>query len=362
MDFRTKGRKAFGLARNSALVAVVVAAMGLSACDSGGSAGNAVVMPPVTTAKSCTNIVGNLDPLQTTLTGQLQPAVLALPLVGGSAAGATAALSQTLDAVDAITAALTTLAQTQNPQLFTAQLSGAGDSVLCSGASLADALAQLTTSQALPIPGLATVQQTLSTVLTRVADGLVGTAPGGDLQLLTDQLVVLATQLQTLSASLPVPVNQPYLQQVLALNATAFSSLALILGDLGALDGDQLSYDVTALLLAGANGLPASLATQLGVPVAVLAPLNSQFLLAAQTLHAGLTTVATPTLQAVSAVLGGVGSAGATDAFSDLLDGSLTDTSSVASLTRVTEVTQLLGTGTSLLTALLQTFGGVLPG
>lgn len=361
MDFRTKSRRAFSLVRNSALAAMIVTTMALSACDSGGGASNAVVMPPVTTAKSCTNIVGSLDPLQTTLTGQLQPAVLALPVVGGPAAGATAALSQTLDAVDAISAALGTLAQTQNPQLFTTQLGGAGDSVLCSGASLADALAQLSTSQTLPIPGLAAVQHTLSTVLARVADGLVSTAPGDDLQLLTDQLVVLASQLEALSASLPVPVNQSYLQQVLALNATAFNSLALILGDLGALDGDQLSYDVTALLLAGANGLPTALAAELGVPTATLAPVNSQFLLAAQTLHAVLTTVATPTLQAVSAVLGG-GSVGATASFSDLLDGSLTDTSSIASLTRVTEVSQLLGTGNSLLAALLQTFGGVLPG
>lgn len=367
MDFRTDGRKAFVFARSGAVAASVALAIGLSACDSSGVGTNAAVLPPVTTAKSCTNITGSLDVLQTTITGQLRPAVLALPVVGGSAAGATTALSQTLDAVDAISNSLTTLAQTQNPQLFTAQLSGAGDSVLCSGASLSDALAQLSTAQTLPVPGLAQVQQTLAAVSASVADGLVGTAPGGDLHALTDQLVVLASQLQTLSSSLPVPVNQPYLQQVLALNATAFNSLALILGDLGALDGTKLSADVTALLVAGAVSLPTSLAGQLGVPASVLSPVSSQFLIASQAINTGLAAVAAPTLQAVSAVLGGVGTAGAGTAagsFSDLLDGSLTDTSSLASLTRVTQVTQLLGGSTgglSLVTALLQSFGGVLP-
>lgn len=371
MDFRTEGRNAFSLARSSTLAASVAVTMGLVACgDSGSVDPNAAMLPPVTTAKSCANITGNLDVLQTAITGQLRPAVLMLPVVGTPAAGATTALSQTLDTVDAISNALTALAQTQNPQLFAAQLGGAGDSVLCAGASLSDALAQLSTTQTLPVPGLSQVQQTLATVSASVADGLVGTTPGGDLRVLTDQLVVLANQLRTLSTSLPAPVNQPYLQQVLTLNATAFNSLALILGDLGALNGAKLSSDVTALLVTGANSLPTSLAGQFGLPANVLSPVSSQFLLASQAINTGLSTVAAPTLQAVSAVLGGVGTTGAGTAvgsFSDLLDGSLTDTSSLASLTRVTQVTQLLGSGTgstgglSLVTALLQSFGGVLP-
>jgi hypothetical protein len=263
--------------------------------------------------------------------------------------------------------AVTTLARTQSPQQFTAQLAGAGDSVLCSSASLSNALALLATAQTAPIPGLSTVQQTLALATQRVADGLVGTAPGGDLTLLTNQLVTLANQLKALSGNLPAQLNQPYLKQILDLNATAFNSLALILGDVGALNGTKLASDVTALLLAGANGLPATLAGQFGIPTSVLNPVTAQFNTAAQAVSTGLGAVAAPTLQAVSAVLGGVNGTAAGTAvgsFSDLLDGALASGGSTASLGRVTQLTQQLGGtgGLSLVTALLQSFGGILPG
>lgn len=352
------------------IAGAVAAVMSLAACGGGSDAvsgaTNAAVIPPVVTAKSCNNITGNLDVLQTALLGQLRPAVQAIPTVGTPAAVATTALSQTLDTVDAISNALTTLAQTQNPQQFAAQLNGAGDSLLCSGSSLSDALSQLATAQTAPIPGLSAVQQTLATASQRVADGLVGTTPGGDLTLLTNQLVALSTQLQALSGNLPAQLNQPYLKEVLALNATAFNALALILGDLGALNGNKLATDVNALLLAGATRLPVSLATQFGIPTSALSPVTTQFTLASQAVSTGIGAVAAPTLQAVSAVLGAAnGTALGTAAipFADLIDGSLTGSGSAASVGRVTQVTQqLTGTGgLSLFTALLQSFGGVLP-
>jgi len=351
------------------LAATAVFTLALSACGGGSNAVsdtvNTAVMPTLAAPKSCTNIAGQLDPVQTAVTTQLRPAVLALPTIGASAAGATTALAQTLDTVDALSNALTTLARTQNPQQFTSQLGGAGDSILCSSASLSDALALLATAQTAPIPGLSTLQQTLATATQRVADGLVGTAPGGDLTVLTNQLVTLANQLAALSGNLPPQLNQPYLAEILALNATAFRSLALILGDVGALNGTKLATDVTALLLTTTNTLQGA-AVRLGVPSAALTPVTTQLNVAVQTVGAGLGAVAAPTLQAVSAVLGGVSStAGGTAAgsFSDLLDGALAGGGSTASLGRVTEVTQQLGGagGVNLLSALLQSFGGILP-
>lgn len=357
--------------------------MALAACGGGGAGSTTAavtpapntpttpspVMPTLVAPKSCTNVTGDLDALQTALTTQLRPALLAIPTVGAPAASATAALNKTLDAVDAITSALTALASTQNTQAFTAQLSGAGDSILCSGASLSDSLALISSSQALPVPGLAQVQQTLASVTQHVANGLVGTTPGGDLTALTSQLVLLANQVRDLSTGLPAQFNQPFLTDLLKLNATAFNSLALILGDLGALDGTKLATDVTALLTAGATALPLSLATQFGVPASALTPVTTQFTAAAQAISGGLGLIAGPTLQAVSAVLGGVNGTplgSATSAFSDLLEGGLSSSpglGTVASATRLDQLTtQLGGNGvTTLLQSLLGSFGGLLP-
>lgn len=360
----------------------VALTMALAACGGGGSTGTAAavtpapapstpsaVMPTLVTAKSCTNVNGDLDVLQTALTTQLRPALLAIPTVGAPAASATTALVKTLDAVDAITSALTALASTQNTQAFTTQLSGAGDSILCSGSSLSDSLALISSSQTLPVPGLAQVQQTLASVTQQVANGLVGTTPGGDLTALTSQLVLLANQVRDLSTGLPAQFNQPFLTDLLKLNATAFNSLALILGDLGALNGNKLATDVTALLTAGATGLPLSLATQFGVPASALTPVTTQFTAAAQAVGGGLGLIAGPTLQAVSVVLGGVNGTplgSATAAFSDLLEGGLSTTSglvTVASTTRVGQLTTLLGGNgiTTLAQSLLTSFGGLLP-
>ncbi len=351
-----------GAGRALKVAAACALTVALSACGGGSDAvSNGALMPTLATPKSCNNIAGNLDVLQTAIDGQLRLAALSLPTVGTSAAGATTALAQALDTVDALSNALTSLARTQNPQQFTAQLSGAGDSILCSSASLSNALALLATAQTAPIPGLSQVQQTLAQTTQRVADGLVGTAPGGDLTLLTNQLVTLANQLKGLSGNLPPQLNQPYLREILALNATTFNALALILTDVGALNGNKLAADVTALLLAGANSLQLPLAGQFGIPGNALSPVTNQFTAAAQAVGAGLGVVAAPTLQAVSAVLGGVN---ATGSFSDLLDGGLASSGgNAASLGRITQLTQQLGGtgGLSLVTALLQSFGGLLP-
>ena len=347
-------------ARTLTVAASAALALALSACGGGSDAASSAVMPTLAAPKSCANVTGSLDVLQTTLLSQLRPAVQGIPTVGASAASATTALSQTLDTVDALSNALTSLATTQNPQQFTSQLSGAGDSILCSGSSLSNSLALLSSSQSLPIPGVAEAQQTLALATQRVADGLVGSTPGADLTLLTNQLVTLSIQLRSVSNSLPAGLNQPYLKEILALNATAFNSLALILGDVGALNGTKLATDVTALLTAGASSLQVPFATQFGVPASALSPVTAQFINASGAISTGLGSVAGPTLQAVSAVLGAGSAAGS---FSDLLDGGLAGGGSAASIGRVTQLTQQLGGtgGLSLVTALLQSFGGLLP-
>ena len=346
-----------------ALLAASVAS--LAACGGGGSDDGAAsaMLPTAVTPKSCNNIPGSLDGVQAALTGTLRTSAQALPQVGAPAAAATAALSQTLDAVDAIGNALSTLARTQSPQQFSAQLTGAGDSLLCSGSTLSDALSQLASSQGTTVPGLSTVQSSLALVSSRIADGLVGTTPGGDLTLLTNQLAALAGQLRSLSGNLPGSANQPYLREILALNATAFDSLALILADLGALNGSKLSSDTTALLASLAGRLTPT-ATALGVPASVLGQVSTQLQSATSALNGGLTAVASPTLQAVSAVLGAAnGTAGGTAlvSFSDLVDGSLAGGAAGAATTqRVNQLSQQLAS-TNLLTALLQSFGGRLP-
>jgi len=368
MDFPPTSGPAARFLKGLTLALPLALGVTLTACSSSGDPNaNSVLMPALATAKSCNNVTGTLDPVQTSLLGQLAPAALSIPALGSTAAGTTVSLSQALDAVDAISRALTVLASTQNPQLFTAELTGVGDSLLCSGSSLSNALAQLAAAQPAALPVITPVQATLALVSQRIADGLVGSAPGADLRVLTDQLVVLADQLRTLTATLPVPANQPYLQQLLTLNANTFSALAVILTDLGALNGTKLSTDVVALLVNTAASLQQAVPAQLGVPAGALTPVVTQFNMAAQTLGLGLGAVAGPTLQAVSAVLGGVNLTGvgtATGAFSDLIDGGLADSAGAASLTRVTQLTGLLtgvGGSTNLVSALLQSFGGILP-
>ena len=345
-----------------AIAVVVGTAMWLSACGGGsGGVDSEVLMPPLATAKSCNNIAGTLDAVQSTLLGQLTPVVQGIPTVGPAAAGATTALSRALDTVDALSGSLSTLAATRSPQQFTTGLSGVGDSLLCASSSLSESLALLAGQSSVPVPGLSQVQASLAALAGRVATGLVGSTPGGDLTQLTNQLVVLANQLQGLAGQLPVPVNQPYLQQVLALNATTFSSLALLLDDTGKMNGDKLATDTTALLLALANNLSLPLPTQLGLPSNGLAPVISQLRAASEAIRGGLSAVASPTLQAVSAVLGAGGAAGS---FPDLLIASLPGTDSASSSQAVARLSQALqgSGGLSLLTALLQAFGGQLPG
>lgn len=357
-------------------MAVLTMTLALSACGGGGSEesanainpGNAatpplsnIFLPSVTAPKSCNNVAGGLDTLQTALLSQLQPAALMIPTVGPAAASATTALSQALDTVDALTAALTLLAQSQNPQQFSTELLDVGNSLLCSSASLSTALAQLGNSQSLPVPGLAEVQQSLAAVAGRISGGLVGSSPGADLRLLTGQLVTLANQLASLSRNFPGAAGQPLVAELLSLNASTFSSLALILEDAGTLNGTRLASNVSSLLRNLGNSL--QLAGQLGVPASALSPVTSQLVTLAGTIEPALAAVTAPTLQAVSAVLGGVsqsvpGSAGG--AFSDLLAGSLTSSGSASSTERVTQITQQL-TSTSLLSSLLQFFGGRLP-
>jgi len=360
-----------GHMRRMAATVSLAAAMMLSACGGAGGSDGAVsvLMPPQVTPKSCNNIGGNLDTLQAVLLQQLGPQVQALPAVGAPAAAITIVLAQQLDAVDAISGALTTLARTQDAQQFTTQLGGAGDSLLCSSSSLSNALGLLAASQTLPIPGISAVQTALAEVSQQIASGLVGTTPGGDLTLLTSKLANLASVLQQFTNGLALQNDQPYIKSVLALNAATFNSLSLILNDLGTLDGNKLTMDVTGLLNAVIAALPAAQAGQLGLPAAPLNAVATQVGSALQTVNAGLAVVSGPLLQAVRAVLGGVNATplgSATALFSDLIDGGLATQANLinpGSVARVQQVTQLLNaTGApGLLQALLNSFGGILP-
>lgn len=348
--------------------AALASALVLSACGGVDDVlSNPATLPTLVTAKSCNNVTGTLDVVQGLLVNQLRPTVASLPTVGATAASATTALASTLDAVDGLSGALTTLARTQSPQQFTAQLPAIGDSVLCAGSSLSESLALLATTPNVTIPGLVTVQGTLAAVSQRVANGLVGTTPGADLSVLTAQLVTLSIQLADIADNLPAQVNQPFLKEILQLNARSYRSLASILTSVGALDGDQLSADITALLTGTADSLAAlPLPAQLGVPSNVLRPVIEQFRNASVALDNSASAVLQPTLQAVSAVLGGASitaPATALGSFSDLLKGGIASNGSTGSDARVGEVTQLLNgtTVTDLTTVLLQVFGGLLP-
>lgn len=352
-----------------ALTAVALgSAMLLAACGSTDDVlSNPAALPTLVTAKNCSNVTGPLDTVQGLLLNPLRGAAAALPTVGPTAASATAALASTLDTVDGLSAALTTLARTQSPQQFTARLPAVGDSILCAGASLSESLALLAGQPNVAIPGVVLVQGMLAAVSQRVANGLVGVTPGADLTALTSQLVQLSNQLASLAGSLPAQVDQPFLRQILELNALAYNSLALILADVGALNGDKLAADITALLVGAADQLDTlPLPAQLGVPSNVLTPVIEQLRNASVALDNSLSATLQPTLQAVSSVLGGASitaPATALASFADLLAGGIASNGSAVSNARVGEVTQQLnGTGArSLVTVLLQFFGGLLP-
>lgn len=336
---------------------------GLSACNGGG--GDETTLAPVLT-QACASRSGNLDALQTALTGTLAPAAAQIPQLGTPAASLTTVLAQNLDAIDAIAGALNTLASTQNPQAFTAQLDAVGDSLTCSSSNLNAALAQLSVSSGVPIPGLAQAQSAISNAQGAIAGGLSGGAPGADLQLITARLVGVAATLQTLTANLPTGANQPYVTALLNLNAASYNALAKILTDFGKLDGQSLAADVTSLLQSFAI-LPASLAGQFGVPASALQPVNTQAATALSLTGSGLGTVAAPILNAVSLVLGvAVGASNVNLAFADLLAGGL----SGLNQPRTTQLANLLPGGAlgsnglptpTLLNTLLTNLGGVLP-
>lgn len=353
--------KALRAASAAALVTLVT---GLAACGGGGADPGTDLLPPVA-AKSCVNTPGNLDTVQSTLSGLLAGTAERLPTVGPAAADASRALAWTVDAVDALLVSLEQLARTQNPTAFTGALGGSGDALQCATGSLSDTLAELSRlSGGTPIPGLAQVQALLDQVAGRTGDGLSGQAAGADLRQLTGQLSQLSSQLALLSGRLPVPVDQPLLRSLLCANAVAFGSLANILADLGALRGEALVPEVSGLLRQLALELPASLASQAGLPTSVLQPLAPQLQQATQQFEAGTAVVVVPLFRALSMVLGsGLGTAAVAGPFSDLIDGAL----SGLPLARVDQIAALLPGGLtagapSLLTELLRGLGGLLPG
>lgn len=337
--------------------------LGLSACSGGVSTPTgSALLPSVITPKSCSNVSGQLDGVQSALTGTLAPAASQLPVVGGAASSATTALSRALDAVDGLSSAVTTLGQTSNAQAFTGQLSTVGDSLLCSGSSLSDSVAQLASSTTVPVPGVDKLQATLAALSQQISAGLAG-APGGNLTALTGQLTEVSNQLTAITASLPAQVNQPFLKQILTLNANAFSSAAVILNDFGALNATKLSSDITNLLQTTTTGLANAVATQTGLPSSALTQPLAQLQTVTQTLGTTLTTVTAPTFQVISTVLGVVGTVnGSVGSFPTLLTGALSATG--ATQAPVQQITQTLAAGTatgSLQTLLTQAFGGKLP-
>jgi hypothetical protein len=339
---------------------------GLSACgavtSATGSDALSALLPSVTTPKSCNNVAGQLDGVQSALTGTLAPAASQLPVVGGAASAATTALSRALDTVDGLSSAVTTLGQTSNAQAFASQISTVGDSLLCSGSSLSDSVAQLASSTTVPVPGVDKLQSTLAALSQQISAGLAG-APGGNLTSLTGQLTDVSNQLTAIAASLPAQVNQPFLKQILTLNANAFGSMATILQDFGALNATKLSGDITNLLQNTTTGLANAVATQTGLPSSALTQPLGQLQTVTQTLGTTLTTVTAPTFQVISTVLGATGTVtGTVGSFPTLLTGALSTTGAAQS--PVQQITQTLagGTATSSLQALLtQAFGGKLP-
>lgn len=350
--------KAFRAASAAALVTL---GTGLAACGGGGADPGSTALPPVA-AKSCVNTPGNLDTVQSTLSGLLAASAERVPTVGPAAADASRALGWTVDAVDAVLASLTTLARTQDPLALTTGLGGTGDALQCATGSLSDTLAELSRlSGGTPIPGLAQVQTLLAEVAGRTGTGLNGQGAGAaDLQRLTGQLSQLSTQLATLSTRLPVPVDQPLLRSLLDANAVAFGSLANILADLGALRGQALVGEVSGLLRQLALELPVSLAGQAGLPTTALSPLTPQLQQALQQFEAGTAVVVVPLFAALSKVLGsGLGTTAVAAPFSDLVDGAL----SGLPLPRVDQIAALIPGGAtagapSLLNELLGSLGG----
>ena len=350
--------------RAASAAALVTLGTGLAACGGGdGPAGTP--LPPVA-AKACVNTPGDLDTVQSTLSGLLAASAERVPAVGPAAADASRALAWTVDAVDAVLASLTTLARTQDPRALTTGLGGTGDALQCATGSLSDTLAELARlSGGTPIPGLAQVQTLLAEVAGRARSGLDGQGAGAaDLQRLTGLLAQLSTQLATLSTRLPVPVDQPLLRSLLDANALAFGSLANVLGDLGALRGQALVSEVSGLLRQLTLELPASLAGQAGIPASALSPLAPQLQQALQQFEAGAAVVVVPLFAALSTVLGsGLGTTAVAAPFSDLVDGAL----SGLPLARIDQIAALIPGGAtagapSLLNELLGSLGGGLGG
>ena len=347
--------------RAASAAALVTLGTGLAACGGGAADPGTELLPPVA-AKSCVNTAGNLDPVQATLGGLLAATAERVPTVGPAAADASRALAWTVDSVDALLAALTTLARTQDPLALTTGLGGTGDALQCATGSLADTLAELSRlSGGTPIPGVAQLQTLLAEIAGRAGSGLNGQGAGAaDLQRLTGLLAQLSTQLALLSGRLPVPVDQPLVRSLLDANAVAFGSLANMLGDLGALRGQDLVGEVSGLLRQLALELPVSLAGQAGLPTSSLAPLAPQLQQALQQFEAGTAVVVVPLFRALSTVLGsGLGTTAVAGPFSDLVDGAL----SGLPLTRVDQIAALIPGGAtagapSLLNELLASLGG----
>lgn len=185
-------------------------------------------------------VTGPADPVQDALT-DIGDTTGDAPVIGDTSAALLSALVALLDAPDGLASGFQNFLTSQNPDDLIAGGDLAGDALLSFAAGLSETLIQLT-EEGQAIPGSENLLPLLTDLQIEVQDGITGETDGGDLTAITDLLVQIAGELDTLSGQVPSQVaDAPLVGDLLAALGTGADDLSIILDATGRLDGDDTS-------------------------------------------------------------------------------------------------------------------------
>ncbi|MDT0634936.1 hypothetical protein [Spectribacter hydrogenoxidans] len=209
-------------------------------CGGGGGGGSAADDGNQPVPVGGNQVAGPADPVQDALT-DVGDTTGDAPVIGDTSAALLSALVALLDAPDGLASGFQSFLTSQNPDDLIAGGDLAGDALLSFAAGLSETLIQLT-EEGQAIPGSENLLPLLTQLQVEVQDGITGQTDGGDLTAITDLLVQIAGELDTLSGQVPSQVaDAPLVGDLLTALGTGADDLSIILDATGRLDGDDTS-------------------------------------------------------------------------------------------------------------------------
>lgn len=265
-------------------------------CGGGGGGGSAADDGNQPVPVGGNQVAGPADPVQDALT-DVGDTTGDAPVIGDTSAALLSALVALLDAPDGLANGFQNFLTSQNPDDLIAGGDLAGNALLSFAAGLSETLIQLS-EEGQAIPGSENLLPLLTDLQTEVQDGITGETDGGDLTAITDLLVQIAGELDTLSGQVPAQVaDAPLVGDLLAALGTGATDLSTILDATGRLDAD----DTSAALVNSFDNLLTSLSGSL--PGGAGTALSDAVDQAGVNFENGLAVVLNPLFQALRGVL-----------------------------------------------------------